>query len=295
MSIKTSAALLLAASCALAVSADTIVFKSGSRLEGEIVSIAGGEIKFKSDDVGELTIKDEKVASLTTTKSKVQYKDNTVAEGALAKQNDAYTLAGKPIDMKNVKAVNPEPEKWHGSANLSGSLARGNTRSEKASVVADVNRRWEKDRLTGDFGYYFAQNGTTRDNKEKTEDRIDLGASPTSRRSTSMRATTTAARSAMPTTSPGIPSGSTSSPSPTTSSTCPTSATGPTATSSTPTSASPTSSPPPGSSWASSSGTTTPSPVPTRSRATSATCSALATSGNAPLALPALSGKPVQA
>ena len=176
MSIKTSAALLLAASCALAVSADTIVFKSGSRLEGEIVSIAGGEIKFKSDDVGTLTIKDEKVASLTTTKSKVQYKDNTVAEGALAKQNDAYTLAGKPIDMKNVKAVNPEPEKWHGSANLSGSLARGNTRSEKASVVADVNRRWEKDRLTGDFGYYFAQNGTTRDNKEKTEDRIDLGA-----------------------------------------------------------------------------------------------------------------------
>ena len=98
MSIKNSAALLLAASCALAVSADTIVFKSGSRLEGEIVSIAGGEIKFKSDDVGTLTIKDEKVASLTTTKSKVQYKDNTVAEGALAKQNDAYTLAGKPID-----------------------------------------------------------------------------------------------------------------------------------------------------------------------------------------------------
>ncbi|MBQ8113375.1 MAG: DUF481 domain-containing protein [Kiritimatiellae bacterium] len=176
MSIKNSAALLLAASCALAVSADTIVFKSGSRLEGEIVSIAGGEIKFKSDDVGTLTIKDEKVASLTTTKSKVQYKDNTVAEGALAKQNDAYTLAGKPIDMKNVKAVNPEPEKWHGSANLSGSIARGNTRSEKASVVADVNRRWDKDRLAGDFGYYFAQNGTTRDNKEKTEDRIDLGA-----------------------------------------------------------------------------------------------------------------------
>ena len=105
MSIKTSAALLLAASCALAVSADTIVFKSGSRLEGEIVSIAGGEIKFKSDDVGTLTIKDEKVASLTTTKSKVQYKDNTVAEGALAKQNDAYTLAGKPIDMKNVKGL----------------------------------------------------------------------------------------------------------------------------------------------------------------------------------------------
>lgn len=177
MSIKTSAVLVLAVSCALAGSADTLVFKGGSRLEGTVLSIVGGEIKFKSDDVGEITVKEEKVASLVTSKaSKVQYKDNSVTEGVLAKQNNAYTLAGKPIDMKNVKAVNPDPEKWHGSVNLSGALARGNTRSEKANVVADVKRRWDKDRFAGDFGYYFAQNGTSRDNKEKTEDRIDLGA-----------------------------------------------------------------------------------------------------------------------
>ena len=42
-------------------------------------------------------------------------------------------------------------------------------------MLADVSRRWEKDRFGANFGYYFAQNGTDRYNKEKTEDRIELG------------------------------------------------------------------------------------------------------------------------
>ena len=175
MLMKNAAAFALAASCVFAVSADTIVFKSGSRLEGEVVRIVGGDITFKSVDVGEVKVSQDKVASLTTAKSStVQYNDRTTADGVIAMKDGAYTLAEKPLDMKNVKAVNPEPEKWSGSVNFSGSMARGNTRSEKASVTADVSRRWEKDRYTGNFGYYFAQNGTDRDNKEKTEDRIEL-------------------------------------------------------------------------------------------------------------------------
>lgn len=167
----------LAASCALALSADTIVFKSGSRLDGEVVRIAGGEITFKSSDVGEVKIKQDKVASINTEKpTTVQYNDKTTDEGVVAMKDGNYTLAGKPLDMSNVKAVNPVIETWHGSANLSATAARGNTTSEKVSFVADANRRWEKDRFTGNFGYYFAQNGVDRDSKEKTEDRIALSA-----------------------------------------------------------------------------------------------------------------------
>ena len=174
---KNVAAVMLAASCVLAVAADEVVFKSGASLKGTVVAISGGEITFKSDDVGDVKINQDKIASLTTEKaSKIQYNDKTEEEGVLAMKDGTYTLTGKPLDMKNVKAVNPEPEKWHGSVNLSGMAARGNTVSEKVSLVADVNRRWEKDRLTGNFGYYFAQNGTDRDNKTKTEDRIELGA-----------------------------------------------------------------------------------------------------------------------
>ena len=55
---------VLAATCALAGSADTLVFKSGSRLEGEVVRITGGEVTFKSDDIGEVKIKEDKLASI---------------------------------------------------------------------------------------------------------------------------------------------------------------------------------------------------------------------------------------
>ena len=166
----------LAAACALAAAADTLVFKSGSRLEGEVVRIIGGEVTFKSDDVGEVKVKTDKLVSIETKKAAtVQYNDHSRAEGVVAMKDGKYTLNKEELDMGDVKAVNPEEEAWHGSVGLSGTAARGNTVSEKATVLADVNRRWEKDRFGANFGYYFAQNGTSRYNKEKTEDRIELG------------------------------------------------------------------------------------------------------------------------
>ena len=166
----------LAAACALAATADTLVFKSGSRLEGEVVRITGGEVTFKSDDVGEVKVKLDKLSAIDTKKSAtVQYNDRSRRDGVVAMKDGKYTLNKEELDIDDVKAVNPEEEAWHGSLGFSGTAARGNTVSEKATVLADVNRRWEKDRLTANFGYYFAQNGTSRYNKEKTEDRIDLG------------------------------------------------------------------------------------------------------------------------
>ncbi len=167
----------LAATCALAASADTLVFKSGSRLEGTVVRITGGEVTFKSEDIGEVKISQDKLVSIETKESAtVQYNDRTRAEGVVAMKDGKYTLDKKELDMGDVKAVNPEEEAWHGSVGFSGTAARGNTVSEKATILADANRRWEKDRVTANFGYYFAQNGTDRDNKEKTEDRIELTA-----------------------------------------------------------------------------------------------------------------------
>ena len=167
----------MAASCVWVVAADTIVFKSGSRLEGTVVRIVGNEITFNSDDVGEIKVAADKVASLSTTKaSTVQYNDKTTEEGVVNMKDGAYTVSGKSLDMGNVKAVNPEQEAWHGSVNFSGAVARGNTVSESATVLADANRRWEKDRLKANFGYYYQQTGTSKDTKEKTEDRILLEA-----------------------------------------------------------------------------------------------------------------------
>ena len=167
----------LAAACALAAAADTLVFKSGSRLEGEVVRMAGGEVTFKSDDVGEVKVSADKLSSIETKEAAtVQYNDRSRREGVVAMKDGKYTLNKEELDMGDVKAVNPEEETWHGSVGLSGTATRGNTVGEKATALADVNRRWEKNRLAANFGYYFAQNGTSRYNKEKTEDRIELGA-----------------------------------------------------------------------------------------------------------------------
>jgi len=166
-----------ACTAAMIACGDTLVFKSGARLTGTVKSIEGGVIKFASDDVGDLDVKAEKVATMTTDKANtIVYKDQTQEQAVLALTNGQYTASNKPLDMGNVKGVNPPVETWHGSVNLSGTAARGNTVSEKATFLADASRRWEKDRFTSAFGYYFAQSGTDNDNKTKTEDRIELTA-----------------------------------------------------------------------------------------------------------------------
>ena len=166
-----------AVTAAATASADLLVFKSGARLVGKVDRIEGGEIKFTSDDVGAVSVKQDKVASITTEKNNtILYADKTKEEAVVCMTNGQYTASGRALDMAKVKAVNPEPEAWHGSVNLNAAAARGNTVSENVSLLADLSRRWEKDRFTADGGYHFAQSGHGRDNKEKTEDRIELGA-----------------------------------------------------------------------------------------------------------------------
>jgi putative salt-induced outer membrane protein YdiY len=87
-----------------------------------------------------------------------------------------YSFEGKDLNMADVKAVNPEIETWHGNVNFSGTASRGNTVAEKATILAALNRSWEKDRFSSALGYYYSQSGTSKDTKEKTEDRFELSA-----------------------------------------------------------------------------------------------------------------------
>lgn len=162
--------------------ADTVLFKSGASLTGTVKSIQGGVIEFASDDVGDVSIKEEKVASITTVKpSEILYADERRSTGVLAMSNGVYTVAANgapaaPLNMKNVKTVNPEKSAWHGSVNFSYTAVRGNTYSDTGTVLADIKRRWEHDRLAGDFGYFVARQGTSKETETKNTDRINAGA-----------------------------------------------------------------------------------------------------------------------
>ncbi len=160
-----------------ALLADKVYLKSGSYLTGTAGSVVGDSIKFTSDDLGEVTVKLANIVKLESSREHVvQYNDMTTENKVLSVKDGQLVEGDKKLDMSNVKAVDPTFETWHGSVNLAASMARGNTVSEKASLTADLSRRWEKHRFTSALGYYFAQSGDTKADKQKTENRFEISA-----------------------------------------------------------------------------------------------------------------------
>lgn len=165
---------------AMAVSAavaDRVTLLSGSCLTGEAGAIQDGKLLFKSDDLGELKIDLAKIKTMDVAKSHVlQYADDSTEEKVLTIRDGALWSGVDRLDMAKVKAVDPVAETWHGSVNLAFNAARGNTYDNSAAVVANANRRWERDRLNLDFGYFYGENGKVGNQREKHTDRWDVEA-----------------------------------------------------------------------------------------------------------------------
>lgn len=159
-----------------AATADKVTLKSGSFLTGKAGLMKAGELSFTSDDLGEVKIKLANIASLDVAKENVvQYNDNsTEVKNLSVKDGVVVDEKGAAINAAEVKAFNPSIETWHGSINVAYQSARGNTYENSATVLANVNRRWEKDRINGNFGYYYSETGTTEENKEKSTDRWEI-------------------------------------------------------------------------------------------------------------------------
>lgn len=169
--------MLAASALCLAAAADKVSLKSGSFLTGKAGAIQDGKLKFESDDLGEIEISVENIALLESDTTHVlQYSDMSEETLPLTIENGEYVVEGNKVNMDNVKAIDPEEETWHGSINVAFQSDRGNTYGHSATVLANVNRRWEKDRFRTDFGYYYGDNGTSRDTREKTKDNWELEA-----------------------------------------------------------------------------------------------------------------------
>lgn len=175
MTTKTIIMAAAIAAASMSAFADKVTLKSGSFLTGTADVIRDGVLTFKSDDLGEVEIKVENIASLESDKTHVvEYKDGTKEELAVSVADGQLVVDAKPVNMDDVKQTDPEEEKWHGSVNVAYNSTRGNTYNNSASVIANVNRRWEKDRLNVDFGYYYTETGTSKKDKDKTTDRMEV-------------------------------------------------------------------------------------------------------------------------
>jgi len=152
--------------------ADKVVLKSGSFLTGTVGAVKNGELTFVSEDLGEVTIKVENIASLENAgMHEVLFKDGSAVSNAFSVADGKYVVNAAPLDMAKVKEIDPTPETWHGSVHLAYQAARGNTYENSGSVMAHLDRRWEKDRLNVDFGYYYSETGTGDTDTKKTTDR----------------------------------------------------------------------------------------------------------------------------
>lgn len=178
MKAKIIAVLCMAACASLIAGPDKVTLKSGSFLTGKAGALTGDELAFESDDLGEIKIKIANIATLEAEGDHViAYRDGTKRSAAVGVENGAYTLDGKPLGMDNVAAIDPvEPpaETWHGSVNLAYESTRGNSYKNSATLLANASRRWEKDRVNFNFGYYYSETGTSRENREKTTDRWEI-------------------------------------------------------------------------------------------------------------------------
>jgi len=157
--------------------ADKVMLKSGSSLVGSVVSVTSSEVVFNSEDLGEVKIPVANIVLLEKVGEHiVLYTDNTRATKILSVKDGAYIADAQKLDMTIVKAIDPVVEKWHGSVNVAFNAARGNTVENSGSVLANLSRRWEKDRFNALFGYYYGEKGTADTDVEKSTDRWEADA-----------------------------------------------------------------------------------------------------------------------
>lgn len=174
--MKQKILMLFALVCATSF-ADTIHLKSGSTLSGKVTAVTNEEITFDSDDLGEVTIKVANIVKLEDAGEHVVLFNNETRETKkLAVEEGAYLADGDTLVMGDVKAIDPGVEVWHGSFNLAFSAIRGNTYENSGSVIANLNRRWEHDRVRFDGGYYLTETGKDEKSKEKTTERWEIEA-----------------------------------------------------------------------------------------------------------------------
>ena len=106
--------LLAAALVACAASADKVVLKSGSFLTGTAGTLQGDVLTFDSEDLGTVSVKVANIVSLESDrKHVVQYADNRRVEALVTVSNGVYMTESGPMDMTEVKALDPGVEKWH--------------------------------------------------------------------------------------------------------------------------------------------------------------------------------------
>ena len=156
------------------VFADEVVLDNGDRITGEFVRLTEGQLVFKTDYAGEITIQAEKVERLVTEKPMATtLLDGTTRKGSVfyrePSAGDARSeveTSSADINIAQVKDIFTKPEprvKIRSRANVGITNESGNTDTDQYRIDAEFIARTDKQRFTigGEFNKQRADNTTT--------------------------------------------------------------------------------------------------------------------------------------
>ena len=191
-----AAALFLTCALGIPAHADTVVFKNGDKLTGTLVEIQAGNLKLKSDVLGDVTVPMAKVQTFSVDKPAVVLgKDQKVVRGQIALQESgdwtvtangsSQTLPGAnvtvvmPADVYHAIAEVPSRpwQLWKGSANLGYSFQHGDQQTGTLSGLIIASRERPSDllftpHLRTDYGLTLLFSKAQQDGESVTSDTI---------------------------------------------------------------------------------------------------------------------------
>jgi putative salt-induced outer membrane protein YdiY len=159
---------------AITARADEVQLRNGDRISGTILRMENKVLTIKTPYAGDLSIKWEAIAAITTDSSvQVGLSDDTSARGVVfpAKEGKLSLKAEKveepwTFDIDDVEVINPPPDyRWTLFVNAGLDIEKGNTDSEEYSLNTRFFVRTEKSRYT-----IFAELDKEYDSDVLTED-----------------------------------------------------------------------------------------------------------------------------
>jgi len=158
--------------------ADELVMKNGDHLKGSVVSMSLGKLVFKTSYAGDITIKWEEVATLTTEKPVEAYlRDEETLIGKIRTGENGVLILEPadgsppvPVQLAQVKTLErPRPPAgWEFSGNISAGASKetGNTRTEKYNLIGNltVSQLPHVIKLYGEFRKEWSKDTLSKDN-----------------------------------------------------------------------------------------------------------------------------------
>ena len=160
------------------VNADELLMKNGDRLQGSVISMSLGKLVFKTSYAGEISIKWDEIASLTTKEPLQAYLRNEKTLMGKMKINKDGALILQPSDgsppvpiaMAQVKTLeHPKPPAgWEFDGNVSAGVSKetGNTNTQKYKLIANatISKSSHEIKLYAEFHKEWSKNKLSKDN-----------------------------------------------------------------------------------------------------------------------------------